>query len=250
MECSVQYVYTFGDSCVQIIKIKESGETWVERSPFNPEGYFLDFAKKEKEGEEEEGVISAESLSSISDVSQEDEPVKPVEPVELDASLSERNTSSAERDTSLSERDTSSASGSDISVGREELADSKRAEGSETTPPEEEKSVEVSAATRKVKLARRRVVLNVPADKEEREGEEGGGVLLRSKQPVRSKTVSCGAPSSAGANALRRQSLVMLHQGKTGQKGSRRFRAALRRDSVYEGHPGWESIRKLSVVVG
>lgn len=226
------------DLCVQIIKIKKSGETWVERSPFNPEGYFLDFAKKqpelegEEEEEEEEGVTAGESLSSVSDVSQEDEPKKPAEPVELDTSSTE-----------------TSASGSDVSMGREEPAEIKRTEGSETAPPEEQ-SAEVAVATRKVKMARRRVVLNVPADKGEAEGGEGGGGVVLRKQPVRSKTVSCGAPSSAGAIALRRQSLVMLQQGKTGQKGSRRFRAALRRDSVYEGHPGWESIRKLSVVVG
>lgn len=203
---------------MQIIKIKHSGETWVETSPFNAQGFFLEFTEEEEE--------------SPSDLSQEEEPKKPVQPVE---------------------QDVSSASSSDVSVGGEELnqpAESQRAKGSKTPPPEEEKgeSAEVAVATRKVKMARRRVVLNVPSDDREG-GEEGEGGVRRRKQPERSKTMSCGAPSSA-AIALRRQSLVMLQQGKTGEKGSRKFRAALRRDSIYEGHPGWESIRKLSVVVG
>ena len=43
-----------------------------------------------------------------------------------------------------------------------------------------------------------------------------------------------------------------LRKGETGEIGSRSFRQALRRDSIYEIHPaGWESIRKLiSKVIG
>ena len=221
---------------LQIIKIKKSGETWVERSPFNPEGLFLNGTVKneeqEEEEEEEEEVPAAESLSSISDVSQEDEPTKQVQPVE---------------------QGTTPTIGVEVSMEEEGSAESQHAESSKTIHAEEEPSAEVAVATRKIKMARRRVVLNVPADKkdkeEEGEGGERGGVVLRRNQHGRSKTVSAGG-TSAGAIALRRQSLVLLQQGKTGEKGSRRFRAALRRDSVYEGHPGWESIRKLSVVVG
>ena len=41
-----------------------------------------------------------------------------------------------------------------------------------------------------------------------------------------------------------------LNRGYTGEGGSRRFRAALRRDSVHELHPGWNSIKNLAKAVG
>ena len=94
-------------------------------------------------------------------------------------------------------------------------------------------------------------------------------MLLRQPRVlVRSQTVNYGTVSSAGPrdlrsvvtmtptplnyllSLLRRKSLVNLQKGHTGEGGSFRFRAALRKDSVHELHPGWNSIRKLGRVVG
>ena len=99
------------------------------------------------------------------------------------------------------------------------------------------------------KLSKRRVVLNVQ-DKEslkEIEEEEGKEEKLVT-HPRRCYTLN--PQSHEGAAYLRRQSLSMLRQGHTGERGSWRFRAALRRDSIYEEHPGWDSIRRLGKVVG
>ena len=75
-----------------------------------------------------------------------------------------------------------------------------------------------------------------------------GEVRLRRHPPSRSRTMSNRPPQRSVD--LRRQSLCNLRKGETGEMGSRSFRRALRRDSVYEIHPGWESIRKLSKVIG
>ena len=75
-----------------------------------------------------------------------------------------------------------------------------------------------------------------------------GEVRLRRHPPSRSQTIS--NRSAQRSVDLRRQSLCNLRKGETGETGSRKFRRALRRDSIYEIHPGWESIRKLSKVVG
>ena len=77
---------------------------------------------------------------------------------------------------------------------------------------------------------------------------EGGEVKLRRNTPSRSQTM-CNRPPRRSVD-LRRQSLCMLKKGETGEMGSSNFRKALRRDSMHEIHPGWESIRKLSKVVG
>ena len=75
----------------------------------------------------------------------------------------------------------------------------------------------------------------------------GSDVKLRN--PIsRSQTV-CNRPLRRSVD-LRRQSLCNLKKGQTGELGSKGFRRALQKDSVYEIHPGWESIRKLSKVVG
>ena len=76
----------------------------------------------------------------------------------------------------------------------------------------------------------------------------GGEVRLRRHPPSRSKTINNRQPQRSVD--LRRQSLCNLRKGQTGEMGSTNFRRALRRDSIYEIHPGWESIRKLSKVVG
>ena len=75
-----------------------------------------------------------------------------------------------------------------------------------------------------------------------------GEVRLRRHPPSRSHTMSNRPPQRSVD--LRRQSLCNLRKGETGEMGSKNFRRALRRDSIYEIHPGWESIRKLSKVVG
>ena len=75
-----------------------------------------------------------------------------------------------------------------------------------------------------------------------------GEVRLRRHPPSRSQTMSNRPPQRSVD--LRRQSLCNLRKGETGEMGSKNFRRALRRDSIYEIHPGWESIRKLSRVVG
>ena len=77
---------------------------------------------------------------------------------------------------------------------------------------------------------------------------EGEQVRLRRHPPSRSQTMSNRPPQRSVD--LRRQSLCNLRKGETGEMGSKNFRRALRRDSIYEIHPGWESIRKLSKVVG
>ena len=75
-----------------------------------------------------------------------------------------------------------------------------------------------------------------------------GDVRLRRNPPSRSQTVTNRLPRRSVD--LRRQSLCNLKKGETGELGSKSFRRALRRDSMHEVHPGWESIRKLSKVVG
>ncbi len=87
------------------------------------------------------------------------------------------------------------------------------------------------------------------------EGEEGSLGSRRRRAPMRSQTVcyrphEYGSPFSEGAKEIRRQSISLIRQGHTGEKGSLRFRAALRRDASHEIHPGWESIRRLGRVVG
>ena len=77
----------------------------------------------------------------------------------------------------------------------------------------------------------------------------GGEVRLRRHPPSRSQTIRNRQPQPRSVE-LRRQSLCNLRKGETGEMGSTKFRRALRRDSIYEIHPGWESIRKLSKVVG
>lgn len=103
------------------------------------------------------------------------------------------------------------------------------------------------------KRPQKHVVINVPPEEEseEEEQKEEGKTVVR-RYPTRSQTVNYGAtpPLSVKNKDLRRQSLVMLRQGHTGEGGSRKFKAALRRDSIYEVHPGWESIKRLSKVVG
>ena len=109
---------------------------------------------------------------------------------------------------------------------------------------------------KKRKLSNRRAILK----KEEETGleeikEEGEQEEEKEEQPVafprRSLTVNLGLPRShEGESYLRRQSLSMLRQGHTGERGSLRFRAALRRDSIYEEHPGWNSIRRVGKTIG
>ena len=92
-------------------------------------------------------------------------------------------------------------------------------------------------------------------DEEEREKKRGVtfriaevDVRLRRHPPSRSQTVVNRLPRRSVD--LRRQSLCNLKKGETGELGSKNFRRALQRDSMHEVHPGWESIRKLSKVVG
>ena len=75
-----------------------------------------------------------------------------------------------------------------------------------------------------------------------------GEVRLRRNPPSRSQTMS--NRNQKRSVDLRRQSLCNLRKGQTGEMGSKSFQRALRRDSMHEIHPGWESIRKLSKVVG
>lgn len=111
---------------------------------------------------------------------------------------------------------------------------------------------------KKRKLSNRRAVLNVQKKEEEtglEEIKEEGEQEEKEEQPVispkRSLTVNYGLlRPHEGASYLRRQSLSMLRQGHTGERGSRRFRAALRRDSIYEEHPGWNSIRRVGKTIG
>ena len=92
--------------------------------------------------------------------------------------------------------------------------------------------------------------LVAPGEEVEEEGEgEGEEVVVRLRRlPVRSQTVNYG--TSKGVRELRRQSISLLRQGHTGERGSLKFRAALRKDAAHEIHPGWDSIRKLGRVVG
>lgn len=87
-------------------------------------------------------------------------------------------------------------------------------------------------------------------DEETEQNESVATKMISQHVPHRALTINYGSTHSRKAVELRRQSLCMLKQGHTGEGGSRKFRAALRKDSVNEVHPGWESIRKLSKVVG
>ena len=207
---------------LQILKMKHSGENWVEKSPFNPQGHYL--------GER------SESTSPSSETVPDTASPEPVEPVKTEVKPE------AAPEIVLPPVVVS------MTVVEEKVP-SQQPETPEVTPPSPE------VVTRKVKMARGRVVLHVPADDEKSEEErKENEVVLRRNRPIRSQTVCTRSPKlsggGSGSSELRRKSLVMLQSGHTGEKGSRRFRAALKRDSIYEGHPGWESIRKLSVVVG
>ena len=68
--------------------------------------------------------------------------------------------------------------------------------------------------------------------------------------PSRSLTVSYQPCRAQRRSDLRQRSLLNLKRGHTGETESRKFRAALQRDSVYETHPGWESIKRLKKVIG
>lgn len=124
---------------------------------------------------------------------------------------------------------------------------------------EEGEETPAVAGEQEKKLSRRRTDLPIPEDKpaESSEDEVFGEtaapaspeVRLR-RAPIRSQTINYKAGYSSGAKALRRQSLSMLHHGHTGERGSLKFRAALRRDASHELHPGWNSIRRLGRVVG
>jgi hypothetical protein len=85
-------------------------------------------------------------------------------------------------------------------------------------------------------------------EEEEREGEDKKKLIPR--RPMRSQTINYRSLSVQESDSFRRKSLVNLKRGRTGEGGSYRFQAALRRDSVHELHPGWNSIRKLGRAVG
>ena len=113
-----------------------------------------------------------------------------------------------------------------------------------TEPAKELKAVQGSPEEeRKKKISRRRVQLYVPEKKEPIEE------LVR-RPPMRSRTFHHGPMGGPTGSEMRRKSLSLLKQGHTGERGSLKFRAALRKDSIYEIHPGWETIRKLGRVVG
>ena len=85
------------------------------------------------------------------------------------------------------------------------------------------------------------------------EEKEEGKRLVTLRSPMRSATmrVKKTSPSATDNNkVMRRKSLVMLRRGHTGEGGSAKFMDALKMDSINEVHPGWESIKKLTRVVG
>ena len=222
---------------VQVVKMKHSGEISVEKSPFNPDGFFLTCR--------EEGVCLTTPTSDSNELLSETPPPLDQPP---------QHEQHEEEEPPQPKEEEGQHEVPEVSEGNEEsemLSQQVEVQSSNIPPANVEEEPEV----KKVKMARRRVVLNVPPpdddDEEEEKGEgQEGVVVYRKKQPRAMTMATYGSDMSTRAGALRRQSLVMLKQGHTGEKGSRRFRAALKRDSIYEGHPGWESIRKLSVVVG
>ncbi|CAI8058043.1 Serine/threonine-protein phosphatase 2B catalytic subunit gamma isoform [Geodia barretti] len=100
------------------------------------------------------------------------------------------------------------------------------------------------------------IMAPVPEEEPEQGGEEEEREEERDKKeaiprrPMRSQTINYRSLSVQESNSFRRKSLVNLKRGRTGEGGSYRFQAALRRDSVHELHPGWNSIRKLGRAVG
>lgn len=121
-------------------------------------------------------------------------------------------------------------------------------------------SVEVSEAEVRGELERAAETSEELEEKEETKDEEererkNHGVTLKIADvdvrlrhpPSRSQTVINRLPRRSVD--LRRQSLCNLKKGEIGELGSENFCQALRRDSMHEVHPGWESIRKLRKVV-
>ena len=213
------------------MKMSHSGETWVERSPFNQGGIFPYL---------EENKIklspSDEEVSEPSEVSEPTEEInEPVEEVNSDKPVKHAVTQNDDNEV----RVITGTEPVEVKVQTAEVTGVSNI----TSTKEESPKIE----SKKTKLAKRRVVINTPQKEEKKEGE----MDTFSQQQRRSQSVNYGSQSmNYGTKALRRKSLVMLRSGHTGEKGSRRFRAALKKDSIYEGHPGWESIRKLSMVVG
>lgn len=126
------------------------------------------------------------------------------------------------------------------------------------TPVEKEHGLRSPAHTRKMdseisvkpkERIRKQVTLSKDVEVIEDEGEEEPLVTLR--HPRRSRTLKHrhASPQSEKMD-MRRKSLVMLRQGRTGEGGSDKFKEALKRDSIYECHPGWDKLKKLGRVVG
>lgn len=281
--------------------MKHSGETWVEKSPYNPKGFLLPYSdaptpellfselptpelltpepvvpapggdkgevgvasKEEAAATEEVGVANEEVGGAEEEVGVASEPVPP-------SNIAPAIKIEAEKLENAVEKICPPSTQIVITEDKEPSLPAEDQTADISKPPavtitrverrEKEGSESPNTTQKKMKVARRRVTLNVPPDEgageeeeEEEKKEKNDEVVLRRKQPTRSQTISCRSPKqerSLSGEQFRRQSLVMLKKGHTGERGSRRFRAALKRDSIYEGHPGWESIRKLSMVVG
>ena len=211
-------VYTIFKSlfALQIMKMNQHGHTWVERAPYDPTAFNIGSQKK---------VDAEKGLSEEKESEEEEEPVKEEANMTVVPPLTEVPSSREDVETVTSEENTAKAKDSGNT---------------------EEKPV-------------KRVTICIPeTDKEEqkqevlvrRDNKMGSPNLRRPVRSQRAQTIHFDSPPTSRNKDFRRQSMVMLRQGHTGERGSRKFRAALRKDSVYEVHPGWESIKKLSKVVG
>lgn len=218
--------------------MSHNGESWIERSPYNPLGICV-YAQENGEEKSKEVVSPSDGPSKEANERLPEAFIKPA-----------------------IETSTPAPSHTPVPISHTPItADTTKPEEPQVVPSAEINEKEKEAEGGKKKMSRRRVAILSPANETENtKGDQSnnledmiikGEVVLR-RPAVRSRTVNYG-PSGSGEDrtgALRRQSLVMLQKGHTGEKGSRKFRAALRRDSIYEGHPGWESIRRLGTVVG
>ncbi len=211
--CACVLSQTISFHLLQVLKMNQHGDSWVEEAPYQPTGFNIcsQISKEVQKEESEESVGTPTPPTSPEMPSNNDDNKQPV---------------SSKKEIE-----------SDDETEKEPVKVTKHVVINLPEPEEEDKEPEEGKEQGKETIMRR--------------DRSGQSALRRPVRSQRSQTIHFDSPPTTAKNKdFRRQSMVMLRKGHTGEIGSRKFRAALHKDSVYEVHPGWESIKRLSKVVG